>query len=166
MPTPYLRHSDHAEWCDHYAELYTGTRHLMMAEDWFAENMEVQAPKSGRALRVVYCDRESADPAFRHECSIYTAWDTVESLHYTYRLDAVPMPKVRVLQGYFYNCHHCPCHRIQDVLGWEAADSLPCEGNRFPIEKIYAPHRPYLVLYSETLTDKELEALLEKDDAT
>ncbi len=68
---------------------------------------------------------------------------------------------VRSLQSYFYACHHCPCHRKQDVREQCKVDvDDECEGNRFLIERVTPVNQPDLILYSEMYDDAALDALL------
>ncbi len=148
----------HREWSSRYITFYQTTWHLMMTPEWWAANMP---PDRQQSLRAVYLDREK--PGETHDRPMWAAWDDVDADWHGYRLDNQPMGMAKVLGGYFYNEHHCPCHRIQAVLGYEKMLEFPCEGDRFPIQKIYAPSHPDLILYSETMTEAELEKLLAMD---
>jgi hypothetical protein len=64
------------------------------------------------------------------------------------------------LQGYFYCCHCCSCHRKTYAKSAGADTDEECEGNRFAFQQITYPNLPGLIHYSETMTDEELEATL------
>lgn len=83
------------------------------------------------------------------------------------------------LQGYFYGSHHCPCHRkdyareagavveYTEAEKWAdengGRDGGYCSGDRFQIKSITCDGLPGLVLYSETMTEEELETILNPD---
>jgi hypothetical protein len=68
---------------------------------------------------------------------------------------------VMSLHGYFYAEHYCPCNRKLDAqrLGAVVLDE-ECEGDRFRIRSITHPGLPGLVLYSETVREDELTAVM------
>lgn len=73
------------------------------------------------------------------------------------------------LMSYFYEEHHCPCHRHTDAVSSglrenDGTDDFECEGQRFLIQSI-TPKDSKLILYSETMSEEELEEILSKSCA-
>jgi hypothetical protein len=70
------------------------------------------------------------------------------------------------VQVYMFRHHYCPCHRKSDAeaMGCEDTDD-ECEGTRFLVQSVVAEQMPDVVLYSETLSVKELEDSLKKHNA-
>ncbi len=155
----YLDHPAHAAWRWRYYETRTGSFHLAVDPAWWEANLKAESPH-GR-LRVEY--RDSQDGKL-YEASIYAAWDDVSDCWFgAFDKDWNHLSldqKVKGLQAYFYNDHHCPCHRKQDAAAAGAVTDDECEGTRFLINRIWAPEFPDLILYSETMTDEELESKL------
>lgn len=150
----YLEHPQHAAWREHYFADAHGSWHLAIDPAWWAAHM----PKSGsNLLRVEYLDRTDNK---RYEAAMYAAWDDFNEVWFPgfdedwNHLNATG---VKALKEYFYNDHHCPCHRKQDARAAGADTDEECEGDRFPILRIWWPGLPNLILYSEVLTSEELE---------
>ena len=162
----FIDHPVHARTAEHYFDGDYGGRHLILDPEWWAAEMPpgVSGPKDEvhdpYALQVVYLDRQDGKT---YETKIYVAWDSRIEVYFAPRDPAGVWEPLsgKLLQEYFYGQHHCPCHRKQDVSELGADTDDECEGDRFPIVKIFAPAHPELILYSETMEREELDALVE-----
>jgi hypothetical protein len=136
-----------------------------MTRDWWAANVP---PGSHKGLRH---DLRDAETGRTYEgLPLYQAFEEYEPgpgpAHGVLTADWEP-PDVAVatLQPYFYEQHHCPCHRAQDAeeAGADVPRSYPCKGSRFLLARVYHPALSGLVLFSETLTEGELEESLGRE---
>jgi hypothetical protein len=107
---------------------------------------------------VVLLDRETNKEV---ETRLFVAYEHVDSSGSVLGEDWNQVD-VESLMSYFYAMHHCPCHRKNDARHQGGVDVTDeeCEGDRFPIARIVSVDVPDLILYSETLTEEQLEAAL------
>lgn len=153
----------HAAWLRHYfIDDYTSV-HLAIEPDWWKEHMPDE-PKIGQGKGNVLCAEylDTTDGKL-YQTPMYAAWADCPEVYFEVwdeNWNPVTAQNIKALQGYFYNDHHCPCHRKQDAEAAGAVTDSECEGTRFQIVRIWAPAHPDLILYSETMTAEELEARL------
>lgn len=161
MPVPnYFDDPRHAQLREHYFEGREGGRLLAFTEDWKQKALPVNLTEKydGQALRVDLLDTT--------DMKVYETWMPAAYEHDD-RLPELPDDDwnffpYHCLQDYFYTQHNCPCHRKCAAKDAGADTDEECEGNRFLILAIRASSNLGMVLFSEVLSLKNLEAVLEK----
>lgn len=164
----YFAEPVHAGWLLHYFSGRNGGQLLVFNKDWKKLHLPVGIGEPGyiyrqHLLRVVLVDTAGGEC---YETTLGPAYDIENApLEKPELLDCQGAPisaACQSLQSYFYACHHCPCHRKQDLreqCGLSVDDA--CEGDRFLIERITPLTSPDLILYSEVHSAGDLEDFLE-----
>jgi hypothetical protein len=163
----YFSDAYQAEWQKHYFHDSRGFL-LSFTREWKKANLPIGIGDvagydyDSKALKVDLLDTD--DPTGK----VYTTYmpaaygDPTAAWALDENWQCVDSERITSLQDYFYSQHHCPCHRKSDAkaAGAVVPDS-ECEGSRFKIKSITCRDMPDVILYSETMTEEELENLLQ-----
>lgn len=147
----YWSDPEHATWTSHYYDGRWGGRLLCFSPAWRDANLPPEMSQTnydGNAFTVYLLDTQDGKEYETHLPAAYELADYPDN--------------ALTLQDYLYGSHHCQCHRKCDAKDQGADTDEICDGERFVIARIESPTLPGLILYSETLTETELEASLEK----
>lgn len=175
----YLTFSDHTQWKNHYTESCYGGYLLVFSENFMNE---VLPKKTGFGIDEVIV--ELIDSERNNEVYLIGWWLNYEQfpkqIHkwiLTSNFDDSNYEdeiEYFTLMEYIYGSKLCPCNIkssayragapiIPDSIDSEGNVEFSCEGDRFKIRSITLPAMPELILYSETLSQDELENILQKD---
>ncbi len=148
----------------HYAAWYGSGVFLGFTPEW----REKYLPKDGskQSLTTLRCVLKDETDGKLYTGGIWAAYQKPDDGSCLELLNEAFEPvRLDSLQGYFYEEHHCPCHRKQDAAAWGAVvENDECEGKRFSIHEITTHDMPSLILMSETRTAEELEEILSRFD--
>ena len=154
----YWSDETHGKWETHYVEgrfrnqngLYS--QFLAFTSEW-AKNL----PAGGYGLNPLECTLLDTQSGLTYTTPMYAAYEDNYILN-----ENLHSVKCMTLMSYFYEEHHCSCHRHADAVTGglnENMDNFECEGYRFLIQSIKVPASD-LILMSETIMVEELENLL------
>jgi hypothetical protein len=156
----YFDDPEHEKWRGHY--LY-GARGLSLAftKEWAARSLPPDMSGINHDRRAVKVDLLDTSDG-----KVYETWMPMALELKDFRRCVMDRDwnevVVESMHDYFYGQHHCPCHRKCDAKAAGADTDGECEGSRFKIQSITAPGCPHVILYSETMTEHELEEALHK----
>lgn len=157
---PYFSDQMHRQLDDPYIEVENDgdntARLLLFTEAW----RNTYIPPDGTDLDCIILDTETGKTA---PYKLYNAVDQYGLAGPTWDRGDLLM-----LQPYCYQNHCCSCHRKQyaECSGlWDGEEELAneddlCTGHRFKFVQITSPLLPDLILYSETMSEDELNARL------
>jgi hypothetical protein len=151
----YLDFDGHSTWRRHYDQIRNaGVVHLVFTPA-FAEAF---LPRESSTELIIELLDTTDGNTYRHK--MYAAYDDA-GYNSILDQDWNCIDGLIGLQGYFYAEHYCPCHR-KDYASDAGAiiENDECEGRRFLVRSITCEKLPDLILYSETMSEDELEALL------
>jgi hypothetical protein len=141
----------HKHLLQHYIGKEYGGLALVFTEQFMNDNLPTNSTSAGLNI----CLLDNTDNKI-YKSKIYVAYEDATTLDNEYN-----SIEVKSLMGYFYGSYHCACHRKHDAQKVGAiVENDECEGKRFLIYSITCDKLPDLNLYSEVLTEDELENLL------
>jgi hypothetical protein len=153
----YLADPLHGSLRNHYTGGGYSAMHLGFTRQWAEANL----PKNGEmnGFEIYLVDTEDGNKEYKTPG--YVAWQGNSDLMGFMDQDWNHHELIG-LQSYFYGAHHCPCHRKCDMKAYLPDLDEECEGKRFLISRICVPGED-LILYSETMSDDELELTLGRE---
>lgn len=158
LTTMYFNDIRHKTWQDHYIPSSWGGFALAFTKEWKEQYLPKNSTSDG--FDIIQLDQQDGK---HYKSKIYVAYDQIEDIILDEDYNVIK-DEIYCLMNYFYGCHHCPCHRktFAKLAGAIIDEDCECEGDRFLIYSITSIDNPELNLYSEVLTEFELEESLEQ----